>query len=226
MVRGAEIRRLRDLELLIQGIPSYTAPKLELEQYVTDANIVAVAVWDAYMRNDLNNATALDLGCGTGRFSIAAAIMGAKHVVCVDVDLDAVSIAKAVSGKFELQNVDFVVMDARRVGLRGRYGVVFQNPPFGIWSGKGLDIEFLKTATNYSDTIYTIHKLTTLNYVEEKVREWGCTMNILDKVTIAIPPMYKHHRKRLHKVEVFLARIECKQGHNDLVKLKTPQFKH
>lgn len=209
MVRDAEIRRLRDLELLVQNIPSYTHPKLVLEQYVTDANIVAVAVWDAYIRGYLMGAKVLDLGCGTGRFSIAAALMGARHVACVDVDLSAVNVAKKYVDKHGLNNVDFIVMDARQDALRGEYNVVFQNPPFGIWTERGIDVKFLKTAMRHSNVIYTIHKLTTLKFISEKLKGWGCTMSILDTITITIPPMYLHHRKRKYRVKVFLARAEC-----------------
>ncbi|WP_054857690.1 METTL5 family protein [Vulcanisaeta sp. JCM 16159] len=209
MVRGADIRRLRDLELLIQGIPGYKSPKLNLEQYITDANIVAVAIWDAYMRNHLANARILDLGCGTGRFAIAAALMGARQVICVDIDPEALAIAKESANNYGLNNVDFIASDVRNIALLGRFDVVFQNPPFGIQSERGLDIKFLATAINHGNMVYTIHKLNTLDYVHNKVNSWGCVMNVLDKVIITIPLTYKHHRRRIYKTEAFLARIEC-----------------
>ncbi|ADN50877.1 METTL5 family protein [Vulcanisaeta distributa] len=209
MVRGADIRRLRDLELLIQGIPGYKSPKLNLEQYITDANIVAVAIWDAYMRNYLTNARVLDLGCGTGRFAIAAALMGARQVICVDIDPEALTIAKESASEYGLNNVDFVTNDVRNMAITGKFNVIFQNPPFGIQSERGLDVKFLTTAINHSNIIYTIHKLSTLDYINNKVNSLGCAMNVLDKVTITIPLMYKHHRKRKYKTEAFLARIEC-----------------
>lgn len=209
MVRGADIRRLRDLELLIQGIPSYKSPKLNLEQYVTDANVVAVAVWDAYMRGYLANLRALDLGCGTGRFAIAAALMGARQVVCIDVDYEALEVAREAANRYGLSNIDFVMSDVRSIAIAGRFDVAFQNPPFGIQSERGIDIKFLNAAINHSNVVYTIHKLTTLNYISDRVNSWGCTMSVLDKVMITIPLMYRHHRRRIYKTEVFLARIEC-----------------
>ncbi len=130
MVRGADIRRLRDLELLIQGIPGYKSPKLNLEQYITDANIVAVAIWDAYMRNYLTNARVLDLGCGTGRFAIAAALMGARQVICIDIDPpEALAIAKESASEYGLSNIDFITNDVRNMTIVGKFNVVFQNPP-------------------------------------------------------------------------------------------------
>jgi ribosomal protein L11 methyltransferase len=38
----------------------------------------------------LHRARVLDLGCGTGVLGVAAAVLGAARVVCVDLDLDAV----------------------------------------------------------------------------------------------------------------------------------------
>ena len=208
-VRDPEIHNLRELELAVQGIPGYRTPRLRLEQYVTDANIVAVAVWDAHMRNYLTNARALDLGCGTGRFALAAALMGAAQVLRVDIDQDAIGIARESAGSYNLNSVDFIVEDVRNLVLIGKFNVVFQNPPFGIWTERGLDMKFLSTATKYGNIIYTIHKLSTLDYVSNKVNSWGCTISVLDRVAITIPLMYKHHRRKAYKTEVFLARIEC-----------------
>ncbi|ADY00337.1 methyltransferase [Vulcanisaeta moutnovskia 768-28] len=209
MVRDADIHGLRDLELLIQSIPGYKSPKLNLEQYITDANIVAVAIWDAYMRNYLINARVLDLGCGTGRFAIAAALMGVRQVICIDIDPEALAIARESASKYGLSNVDFITNDIRNMAIMGRFDVVFQNPPFGIQSERGLDMKFLATAINHSGIVYTIHKLSTLDYISDKVNSLGCVMSVLDKVTITIPLMYKHHKRRKYKTEAFLARIEC-----------------
>ncbi|WP_243680744.1 methyltransferase domain-containing protein [Vulcanisaeta souniana] len=136
-VRDPEIHNLRELELVIQGIPGYRTPRLRLEQYVTDSNIVAVAVWDAHMRNYLTNARVLDLGCGTGRFAIAAALMGAAQVLCMDIDQDALDTARKSASNYNLNNVDFIVEDVRNLELMGKFNIVFQNPPFGIWTERG-----------------------------------------------------------------------------------------
>jgi putative methylase len=81
---AAVFRSKKELEIFVESLPTFRRPKLRLEQYPTDAAVVATAVWDAYMRGLLD--AVLDLGCGTGRFALAAAAMGARHVLCVDVD--------------------------------------------------------------------------------------------------------------------------------------------
>jgi putative methylase len=198
-------RNKKELEIFIEGLPTFRRPKLRLEQYPTDAAVVAAAVWDAHMRGLLD--AVLDLGCGTGRFALAAAAMGARHVLCVDVDPEALKTAKEAAEAYGLNSVDFLAADVPSLVLAKRFAVAFQNPPFGIWSGRGTDVAFLAAAVKHADVVYTIHKLPTLQYVKETVEKWGYRLEVVDTAVLNIKPMYKHHRKRIHKVEVFLARV-------------------
>jgi putative methylase len=201
----AVFRSKKELEIFVESLPTFRRPKLRLEQYPTDAAVVATAVWDAYMRGLLD--AVLDLGCGTGRFALAAAAMGARHVLCVDVDPEALKTAKEAADAHGFHAVDFLAADAPTLALRRRFAVAFQNPPFGIWSGRGTDIAFLAAAVKHAEVVYTIHKLPTLQYVKETVERWGYRLEVVDTAVLNIKPMYRHHRKRIHKVEVFLARV-------------------
>ncbi len=192
-------------------MPGYLRPKVELEQYVTDSHIVAELVWLSYMRREFVEGRVLDLGCGTGRFSIAAALLGASQVVCLDIDKDAISqVWSMVRNDPYLSSViDVVVSDALLPCLRSVFHVVFQNPPFGIQSRRGIDIEFLKSACKLGKIVYSIHKAETYEYVINKCRELG-DVSVLGFDILNIPPMYKHHFKRLHKVRVVLVRVESR----------------
>ncbi len=202
------ISNKKKLELIIQKVPGFKNPKIELEQYVTDASIVAEIVWISHMSRELVNAKVLDLGCGTGRFAIAAALLNASEVLCVDIDKDALSIAKKVSRKFRLDNViNYLCEDVLKLKLSKKFDIVFQNPPFGIQSRRGLDIDFLRIAIGYGDIVYSIHKLETIDYVISKVNEWGLKAKILAIRRINIPLMYRHHYKRIHKVDVGVVKI-------------------
>ncbi|MEM1663499.1 MAG: methyltransferase domain-containing protein [Pyrobaculum sp.] len=122
----------RELAIFIDSLPGFKKPKIYLEQHPTDGELVATAVWDAYMRGLLGRV--LDLGCGTGRFAIAAAAMGSRHVVCLDLDIEAVQIAKTAGGGL---SIDFVIGDAAMPPLRERFDVVFQTPPLAFGRGGG-----------------------------------------------------------------------------------------
>lgn len=195
--------RKKELERFVEGLPVFPRPKLKLEQYPTDASVVAAAVWDAYMRGLLD--AVLDLGCGTGRFALAAAAMGARHVLCVDIDPEALEIAKKAAETHGLHSVDFLAADAPTLALGRRFTVTFMNPPFGIWSRRGTDVAFLAAALKHAEAVYTIHKLPTLQYVEKTVKKWGYRLEVLETAVLNIKPTYRHHRKRVHKVEIFLA---------------------
>jgi len=112
---AAVFRSKKELEIFVESLPTFRRPKLRLEQYPTDAAVVA-AVWDAHMRGLLE--AAIDLGCGTGRFALAAAAMGARRVLCVDVDVDALEVAKEAAAARGLHAVDFLAADAPTLALR------------------------------------------------------------------------------------------------------------
>ncbi|MCI4447077.1 MAG: methyltransferase domain-containing protein, partial [Pyrobaculum sp.] len=131
-------RSKKELEIFVESLPTFRKPKLTLEQYPTDAAVVATAVWDAYMRGLLD--AVLDLGCGTGRFALAAAAMGARRVLCIDVDPEALKTAKEAADAHGFHAVYFLVADAPTLALQRKFAAAFQNPPFGIWSGRGTDI--------------------------------------------------------------------------------------
>lgn len=201
------IESKKDLELIIQEIPGYKNPNIELEQYITDAKIVAQIIWNAFLSGEIENAKVLDLGCGTGRFAIASALMGAYEVLCIDIDKNAIDVAIEYSKKLNLTNIDFLVQDVTKLVLSKKFDVTFQNPPFGIQSYRGIDIQFLRKAIEYSNIVYSIHKYETLDYVIRKVNEWGFKAKPIMIDEITIPLMYKHHMKMKHKVKIVVIKV-------------------
>jgi putative methylase len=103
-------------------------PRADLEQVVTPAEAAADLLVDALAAGDLEGRSVLDLGSGTGRLAIGAALLGAASVVGVEVDPDAVAIARDA---------------ARSLGVRATFetgdvahwteaaDLIVMNPPFG-----------------------------------------------------------------------------------------------
>lgn len=189
----------RQLAAILDGLPTFTKPKLRLEQYITPGDIAATMAWTMYMRRELNSGWVLDLGCGTGRLAYAVSLLGGR-ALCVDIDLDALVISKALG-------LDVALCDAEMPCAKRGVKVVM-NPPFGVWR-RHADVEFLRGAADVGDVIYTIHKYATYDYIVGVAESLGYKYDLIDVAVINIPPIYRHHRKRSHKVEVAIFRLEA-----------------
>ena len=68
----------------------------------------------------------------------------------VDIDSDALDIAKENVENLELENVEIINMDVLKIPetFYKKFDIILTNPPFGIRSEKGADIRFLKKALN------------------------------------------------------------------------------
>ena len=85
--------------------PDFNQPKPELEQYATPPDLVIDIVKQAYSLGHLDG-TVADLGCGTGRLAIGAALTGAE-VTGYEIDMEALDLAKKYSDAQKL-NIKWV----------------------------------------------------------------------------------------------------------------------
>jgi putative methylase len=68
--------RKRDLERALSQIETHPTPKAYLEQYTTPSNVAAETLYlAAYVHDDIIDKTVIELGCGTGRLAIGAALL-------------------------------------------------------------------------------------------------------------------------------------------------------
>lgn len=201
------------LERLLEGVPSFPKPKLKYEQYVIPSWLATDLLWIAETTyGDIYGMKVLDLGTGTGRLALGAALMGADYVIGVDVDTNAIRVAKAyMSRNFpQLTNLDFICIDINNfnLGSEQRFDTVIQNPPFGVHK-KGYDIVFLKNALRLAKVIYSIHKSKTRDFILSFLTQnYKCKITVIFETKIPIPPIYKFHEKRIHLVDVDVIRIE------------------
>ncbi len=149
------IRKL-DLELFLSRVKPHPSPTASLEQYTTSESVAATMLHlAAYTYGDIIGKSVLDLGCGTGRLSLAAAFLGAKSVVGIDIDKTAVKTAaeNAAGSGFEA-GVEWIVGDIEAIS--GRFDTVLQNPPFGVQK-RSADRKFLEKALEVGDAVYSLH---------------------------------------------------------------------
>ncbi|XP_058468237.1 rRNA N6-adenosine-methyltransferase METTL5 isoform X2 [Malaya genurostris] len=83
--------KLKKLEEFLQTVDGFENPKLTLEQYVTPSHIASHMLYTIQTNYlDIENKFVLDLGCGAGMLSIGASLLGAAHVIGVEIDSDAI----------------------------------------------------------------------------------------------------------------------------------------
>ena len=145
--------------------PDFYQPKPELEQYATPVDIVAEIIKLANAQGDLSG-TVVDLGCGTGRLAIGAALLGAE-VTGYEIDDDALELAKSYSKKNDLE-IEWINLAIENINKK--YDTVLMNPPFGS-QRPGADRAFLKKSLEIGTKIWTIHMAETKDFVKEFVEK-------------------------------------------------------
>ncbi|CAG0907810.1 unnamed protein product, partial [Cyprideis torosa] len=162
---------------------------------------------------DIGRKVVADLGCGTGRLSIGASLLGAPLVVGFDVDPDALDVAvnncEKVGGD---ECVDFVQCDLT-YGVPGRlappefFDTVVMNPPFGTKARPGVDMAFLEQALGLSPVVYSLHKTSTRAHVVKKVSSWGADVEVLAELRYDLPKTYRFHRQNSVDIAVDFLRV-------------------
>lgn len=196
----------KKLEILLEKLEIFKNPKVELEQYPTDAYTAANLIYFAGFNNDdIKNHEIIDLGCGTGRLAIGAALFGAKKVIGVDIDEEAIEIAKQNSEKMDL-DIEWIVSDIEDINLKAN--TVIMNVPFGV-KKKGADRKFLQKAFEISEhVIYSLHKYTDKNrkFLITFMDNY-CKVDKIIELRMKIPHQFKFHQKKSHEIEVDLYRL-------------------
>ncbi|KAI9216416.1 methyltransferase-like protein 5 [Blastocladiella britannica] len=208
--------KLKELESHLSSVAVFDVPKAHLEQYPTSAHLAARMLYTAATSyGDIEDAAVADLGTGGGILAIAAAMLGASHVVGYDIDPDALRIARANVAEMEVvETVDLVLCDiGRGVPLppdrvRDQYlfDVVVSNPPFGT-KNSGIDVVFLQQAIQLAPVVYSLHKSSTRDHLAKKARDWGFKFEVVAEMKFDIPQMYKFHKKKSVDVMVDMIRL-------------------
>jgi putative methylase len=120
--------RRSELVRVLESVPEFPHPRADREQLVSPAEAAATLLEAAVRFDGLEGRSVLDLGCGTGRLAIGAALLGAVRVRGLDVELEAVEVARSAAARLGAK-IEFAVGDIR--SARGTAEIVVMNPPFG-----------------------------------------------------------------------------------------------
>jgi rRNA N6-adenosine-methyltransferase METTL5 len=202
--------KLRELESALSGVSSFSTPVPDLEQYPTSPHLAAQLLCTAESSyGDIAGRVVLDLGCGAGMLTVGIALLDAGSVLAVDVDAPALSIAAENVDHFDIADrVDLLHADVLRLNLRRQVDTVVMNPPFGT-KRRGVDMAFLQVAIASAGTaVYSLHKSSTREFIDRKVRTWGADPTVVAEMRFAIPSIYAFHQKNSVDVAVDLWRID------------------
>ena len=227
-VNQSRIIRKSILEKFLKQIESNPKPNPDLEQYPTSIKTAAkILHLIAYSNLDLVGKTVLDLGCGTGRFALGAAFLGAQKVVGVDLDTSAINLAKKYSQKLKLNKITSWI-NGDIATISGQFDTVVQNPPFGIQKNHA-DRKFLKKALEVGKKIYSIHSHpfndNNLNsffrknpeaikqvhpspFLKKFIEKNNGSVCAVYSMLLSIPKIFDFHKKRIHSFIVDLYSIE------------------
>lgn len=143
------------LALILSKLDEHPNPEYILEQYSITPAIAASVLWLA--RKDIKDKAVYDLGCGSGRFAIGAALLDAKRVYAVDIDPVVLEVAREnanyaamKSGKHANRNIEWIFSDISR--LKTKADTVVQFPPFGN------DKKFFSKALKLAKKVYSLHR--------------------------------------------------------------------
>lgn len=203
------MKNKKELAVLLSKLRALERPIVKLEQYQTDPEVAAEALWFAHMNGDIGNKTIADLGCGIGIFGLGALALGAKKAYFVDVDARALEIArenkkfleKELGKKFNAEFINKEVQDFKR-----KVDVVIQNPPFGVKKTHS-DKLFLMKAMEIAPKIYSFHKIESRDFIEKFAIENGFKVKGVIKLKLPLKKTMLFHRKKIYFVDVGLWKI-------------------
>jgi putative methylase len=193
----------RQLELRLGKLSILEKPRLRLEQYPVSPEVASELLYMAGFENEEINGQIVDLGTGTGRLAIGAALMGAESIVGVDLDKQSVALAVRNAKRAHV-NVDWVIGNLDSIS--GKFDTVVMNPPYGTRSPHQ-DIHFLTRAFQLAHVTYSIHKSSTRKFLVQFVRKSGRQVAQVRSMTMPIPHLFDFHKKRWESIQVDLYRI-------------------
>ncbi len=203
------IRSKKDLEIILSKLKGFEKPSYQLEQYATSSSIAAEWTWNMAMNGEAVGKTILDAACGPGILGLGLLLLGAKHVIFVDKDTEALRICQqnytALAEEYELGKAEFIISDIRLIDVQA--DVVVQNPPFGT-KDEHIDKSFLEKAFQTAGIVYSMHKYSTKRFVEAIAKDYKFKLTHLWQYDFPIKAVFAFHEKPVKKIDVGLWRME------------------
>jgi len=206
----------KQLISLIQKTETFTNPKVELEQYCIDANCaVDIIFYAGFEFNDIKKKFVIDFGAGTGRLSIASALLKANSVLSVDIDMNALNILKKNILYLDLTHIVYpICSDIKNFEISKRYlskklkVTTIMNPPFGVQT-KYADRVFLEKAFYYSDVVYSIHLANPKvdQFLSNYIKKFSWRIDNILPFNMVLDKTFPFHTQKTKNINVNVYRI-------------------
>jgi len=202
------------LAILLSNLEVFKDPKVRQEQYPTDSEVAASVLWNAYILGDIGGKVIADLGCGTGILGIGALLLGADKVSFIDMDKEALEIAKTNILKVESESSEYpkliskaelICKDVQDVNTRVE--VVLENPPFGT-KVKHSDRQFLEKALETAPVVYSFHKSESKSFLESFTAKKNAKITHIWDFKFPLKASFEFHRRQIHRIKVSCFRFE------------------
>lgn len=195
----------------LSEVPGFDEPVDRLEQVVTPPESAAELLYEAFQRGDVAGHSVVDLGTGTGRLAIGAALLGAQPVLGVDVSPSALDIARAAARSLGAV-VEFREGEVEGAGLPE--GTVVMNPPFGA-QRRHADRPFWDAALRPGRrAVYAFALSESRTFIEGRAVERNARIESVRPVPWRLPATFAHHRRRAVElpVDLWVLRVGERNG--------------
>jgi len=205
-----EIRSKSGLAIVLSRLEGFKIPKVRAEQYTTDSEIAADALWKGLYLGDIRQKVIADLGCGTGILGIGALLLGAKQVYFVDNDKEAIEMTETniKNAKSEDFSYELINKDVSEVVIKA--DVVIMNPPFGV-KKRHADRAFLEMAFKLGTIVYCFSKSENKGFIEAFARNNGFGVSHIWDYDFPLKRTMSYHKRRIYRVKVSCMRMERKK---------------
>ncbi|QFU83774.1 METTL5 family protein [Natronorubrum aibiense] len=201
----------RTLARALETLADFPEPSAALEQYLTPPEIAAHICHQTRLQGDLDR-WVVDLGTGTGMIAIAATLAGAERVVGIDIDPDALAVARQNAARIDEAGhgtLEWLRGDVTRPPLSLTDATVVSNPPFGAQRGnRHADRDFLETISSIASVSYTIHNEGSQDFVESFATDEGGEVTHGFSAEFPIEKRFEFHTEAEQTLEAEVFRIE------------------